>query len=176
METTNILPQIKTTAFINQDTKALVHTNVFPNLIACYVEDGENTMTYITEERLKELGLNIDELHALAIKNLAELDNTKSDMRIMDNGDGTNAISFETYDSYDASRILLLFGPLLNTFTQLLGDAFLVAIPCRDFLLAVSPVHEAKLVGYAEKLFETKENPLTKELFMFTTNKESFNN
>lgn len=173
METKNIFPQLKTTDFIEANPN-VVHVPLFSNLVICYVEDSGENQNYISDSRLAEMGLSQDELGRTAIENLNNMENTQKGLHVMDQGDGTKAIAYENYDSYDATRILLLFKEKLDFFINVLGDPFYVTIPCRDYLLAVPTGYEGKLGAYAKELFEGKPSPLTPEIIVFSKKKETF--
>lgn len=170
----HIFPQLKSADFVEPYADKLVYTHILPNVICCYVEDMEQTMEYISPERLQELGLSEGELNSIALQNLSDMENSKSGYRIMDHGDGTKSISYETFDSYDATRLLLLFGSKIDFFVEVLGDPFYVAVPCRDFLLAVPASYETKLSAYAKNLYNEKPFPITKDITLFSKNKSTF--
>lgn len=143
-------------------------------LTICYAEDNGKTLNYISESRLKEMGGGIEELHKIALKNLNDDVNTISGYKLLDHGDGTKAIIYETGDMYDATRLLLVFYLKLNFFVETLGDPFYIAIPCRDFLIGVPESYSEKLKSYSNKLYEDNHNKLTPNLFMFSKKQNTF--
>jgi uncharacterized protein YtpQ (UPF0354 family) len=173
MDTTTIFPQVKPMSFIEANTD-VVSRPLIPGIATCFVIDAADTMQYVNTSQLEELHMSVDELYSTALNNLRNLEGTKTGMRVMDHPDGTKAISFETGDSYDASRIHLMFRDKLDEFIEILGDPFLVIIPCRDFLLAVPASMENKLAGYAKELFNSKDNPISSGIYMFSKKQETF--
>ena len=97
------------------------------DLIVTYVDDKDNSMSYVSNGDCKKLGLDLDELHALAMRNLQRDGLSKLEVR---GGGGRYAARLDR--NYDASMVLL-FEKWCDRM-DLDGEP-VIAIPARDELL-----------------------------------------
>jgi len=101
------------------------------------VEVGEG-FRWITQQDLESSGVNADELHTYALRNLERSCNRLviDTVNTMKEGDD-RVLLFHTHDGLDASRLLL--PSFYQRFTGRFGDEdLLVGIPTRDTLIMVS--------------------------------------
>lgn len=90
-----------------------------------YVLDSPQSVAYLTDEHVRDLGLSPDALHALALENLGK--RTPQDALASALG-GTTSAKVTVGDSYDAARVLLLPGLLRDE------EALAAVIADRDSL------------------------------------------
>lgn len=92
--------------------------------------DSEESVAFVTEKQLTELGIDEDKLHAIALENLAT-----PQFRDAVRGaiSGNKAVNFKMLDSYDAARLLLIPACLEE------GEQIAAVIPDRDTLF-ICPV------------------------------------
>jgi uncharacterized protein YtpQ (UPF0354 family) len=98
-----------------------------------YALDNDRTIAYLTPDRLQEWGVNVDDLHEIALQNLLQRSQTLAAQAAQDENGKIYLIVFQTMDGYDASRILL--PNLHENLSEYLGSPFAAAIPNRDILL-----------------------------------------
>lgn len=97
------------------------------DLIVAYVDDNDNSMSYVSNRDCKKLGLDLDELHALAMRNLERDGLSKLNIQ---GGGGRYAVRLDR--NYDASMVLL-FEKWCDRM-DLDGEP-VIAMPARDELL-----------------------------------------
>lgn len=131
-------------------------------LLVSYVVDEGDSFTYVQNYHLAEAGLTADELHTVAVRNLA----AKS----------TGVLRAAPYDSivavffdgnFEASLILLdelWDGP----FAQFVGSGFVAALPARDILAFCdldSDAGRAALRGVVDRVTPTGDHLLSERLY-----------
>ena len=120
----SVLPQIRSKEWLAEQGMfgegALVSRPLCGDLVVVYVIDDEHTMVFVCRAHLKQWGRNVDDLHKLAVSNLARLGGADQ-LRQMSEAD---SVLVQTGDGYDAARVLLL-----EDF-----EGVLVAMPDRDTL------------------------------------------
>jgi hypothetical protein len=111
----------------------LCHQPLVSGLDIGYVIDGDRTLSYIPAEAPGRWGLDVDELHDIALENLIERSGQLAAHAAEDEDGEVSLILFQMLDGFDASRILLpsLHGRLRGH----LGSPFVAAVPNRDILL-----------------------------------------
>lgn len=97
-----------------------------------YVIDNPNSVRYIDEETRRDLGLDMDALHALALSNLRK---RFSERAVRIPLDERTVARIETRDTFAAARLLLVPEHLAE------GEAVVALIPDRD-VLDIAPVPE----------------------------------
>ena len=110
-------------------------------------------MRFVRTDDLKTWGVGEDELSWNAIKNLESF---TGKLPICEFGgeSGGKAVAINANDGYDAARILL--PGLHERLNGLLGESFLVAVPCRDLLVAFERKRE--LVTFMRPRIEEDAN------------------
>jgi uncharacterized protein YtpQ (UPF0354 family) len=98
-----------------------------------YGLDNDRTISYLTEDRLREWNVPPEDIHTIAMENLMKRSDTMSAQAAQDEDGRMNLILFQKMDGYDASRILL--PNLHEKLREHLGSPFAAAIPNRDVLL-----------------------------------------
>ena len=99
--------------------------------VVCAI-DSEESVSFVTEKQLAELGIGEEKLHAIALENLA----TPQFREVVRGVIAENkAVNFKMLDSYDAARLLLIPACLEE------GEQIAAVIPDRDtlFLCPVPP-------------------------------------
>jgi len=128
-----ILPMVLSTATTELKTDAMVTQPLIEGLMIAYALDSDRTISYIPRVLFEEWKMSIDDLHAVAIKNLVAKSEAINAHAAQDEDGSINLILFQTMDGYDASRILL---PTLHErLREHLGSPFAAGIPNRDILL-----------------------------------------
>ena len=150
-------PRIVTTDFLTQLTQAAEGRKVpsrkigVAGLCVVLVLDSENSVAYLQEELLENLGVDLDEAYRVALDNLREGFPHETVREPIDQG--TVGI-VHIGDSHDAARLLLIPEHLVS------GQKLVALIPDRDLLvLAPVPIREdwKKLRKLARK---TADEPL----------------
>jgi len=95
------------------------------DLFVVYVLDGEHSVAFLTESLRQQLQIDSEQLHHLALQNLAKTGGLDDVVAALEPG---ALIHVMVGDSYDAARVLLLPGMLQE------GQQLAVAIPDRDTL------------------------------------------
>lgn len=131
----NILPQVVPQAlvdFCRRDGKGLPVIPFTGGLYIAFVVDEPQRYCYVNDVIMQRWDVTEEELLVIALENLK----AQTDMaQLMQIGVGDTAMYlYESFDGYDASRILL-GGMILQLMTKVAGD-LLVAIPNRDFFVA----------------------------------------
>ncbi|MGC4033081.1 MAG: DUF1444 family protein [Tepidisphaeraceae bacterium] len=106
---------------------------VVDKLAVTYVLDGDRTIAYMPNDVLDRWGIDVDELHDLAIGNLVQRSQAIQGHAAQDEEGNINLILFQTLDGYDATRLLL--PSLHDKLREHLGSPFVAALPNRDILL-----------------------------------------
>lgn len=91
-----------------------------------YVLDSPQSVAYLTDEHARDLGLDPDALHRLALDNLAR----RTPEALLDQATrGDHVVHVALGDTYEAARLLLLPGRLVE------GQARAAVVPDRDTLI-----------------------------------------
>jgi len=138
IDATRLLPVIKTQNWLAASASqlqtanmadAIAHLLIRPlasDLLLVYVEDTADSMSYLREDALARLGLDLEQLHDKALHNLQEM------LPQLELAGGGGRYAARLDRNYDASMVLLLeqWRPRI----ELAGEPVL-AIPARDELL-----------------------------------------
>lgn len=136
-----------------------------------YVVDEQDAYWYIRESLLEAWGLTKDELHLLALQNLAEyFERHAIDMTAVDDSNGPKLLMPSNADAYNS--VQLLNQPFHRKLQRILGPEFAVGIPNRDFFVAVSLKNTDMLERVRGKVaadFQTMDHPLTDRILIVST-------
>ncbi|MCG2578118.1 hypothetical protein LZ012_14075 [Dechloromonas sp. XY25] len=137
-------------------------SNVFAgDLIVMYAEDLPDRFAYLSKKRMRELGLNMDELHALAIQNLPN--------RIPEIQLHGSAPRFMLTAGGNFEATLLLHPTLWDSLAEHLPGTPMAVVPSRDLLFVTCLEWEegpAFMKEMAEKELEDNRYALSKLVFV----------
>ncbi len=156
--------------FIRPDSFAkdgqLAKNEWLANLNITYVIHIQSGFRYITTFDMERWGIELDELHQLAITNLSQLPTSAAKPDIPDGA--LPFIMVAAGDNMEASR--LLDPRLYEHFHEMLGGPFIAAIPSRDALILFPNDKDMRrsLQQTVRKDFETTAYPITDRLFLVT--------
>lgn len=144
----------------------LVRNEWLANLNVTYVIRMPSGFRYITAVDLKRWGLELEDLHKLAIANLSELD-TPTAMPEIPAG-SLPFVMVAAGDNMEASR--LLNPGFYELFADSLGGPFIAAIPSRDSLILFPNNRELRrsVQQLVRKDYETSAYPISDRLFLVT--------
>jgi uncharacterized protein YtpQ (UPF0354 family) len=153
---TNLLPQVRHRDWLAArgtfGDSGLVHTPLNDDLVVVYVIDTANSMTFVCREQQKRWRKSVEDLHRLALGNLARRGAAGLTQRPRD-----EAMVLQTGDGYDAARVLLLEAQ----------EGLLVAVPDRDTLW-VGPEQGqdlASLMATTADLAEHAPHPVSPQVY-----------
>lgn len=163
----NVMPQIVPTTLLDycrQDNRELAAVPYIGGLAIAFVLDEEERYTYIHQKVMETWGVTATDLLHAALENLQQLDTAEAYYQL---GSGERSlVVWETFDGYDASRILL--SRELNAAAAHLPGNVLIGIPNRDYLVLFSDVdvdHVSEMRERIREDFEAHEYPITGRLF-----------
>ncbi len=178
LDRSKILLTLKTTDFLSNVDKMmkeklpekfagnrLPRTPFVADLAIVYVLDGETGMRMISQNDLDENALKLDELDALAKKNLAAMFETLTPMEDIARGIFTN-----TQDENYASAMLVL-PELWAPLSKKIGAPMLVSVPARNRLFAVSGKDEDAVEAFKKvtaAALESEDHALSGALLEWT--------
>jgi uncharacterized protein YtpQ (UPF0354 family) len=123
---THVLPQFFPAHWLEEP--GLVFSD-FPSRIRVgYVVRGDGNYSYLCDEEFSALSIPLEELHAAALANLAQL--PSANISIAKVPSGAEGWISATDDNFTAVRILL--PKVQEVFRQQIGEEFLVSITHRD--------------------------------------------
>jgi uncharacterized protein YtpQ (UPF0354 family) len=134
-----LFPVLKTTAFLSRPLGSgtrlsddLVWEGFHCELAVCFVYDTGDCARFVRAEDVRDWETSKDEVRWHALENLA------ASTALLEHGIAQTrfgkAVVVNANDGYDAARILL--PGLRDALAPHLGESFLVAVPCRDLLVA----------------------------------------
>lgn len=142
-----ILPMVLPPSNAQVPEREMVRQSIIDGLDVAYALDAERTISYIPRRIFEQWGMDIDELHEIAIQNLVER-SEQIEAQADQGEDGTvRLIVIQTLDGYDASRVLL--PSLHERLSEHLGSPFVAGIPNRDILLCFRS--DKEVVGRLQK-------------------------
>jgi uncharacterized protein YtpQ (UPF0354 family) len=148
-----LLPRLAEPGFASDAAaqgKPLVHRETsVPGLVTLYVLDGAESVMYLGQERLQELGIDAEALHARALANLARRPIADVVRGVVEQ---RQLAMVKLGDSYDATRLLLVPGALQE------GEELVAVVPDRE-TLGLMPVPSADAWGPVRKLARTPASP-----------------
>ncbi len=164
-----IMPRIQpVTIFEHLSQELVAHAPYVNDTVVVFVIDMPYMTVSVTTEQMVRWGLTVDELEAVARRNLRKY-TPELELRMMDAADGGHAILLANQDGYDASRLLL--DSLFEKLAPEMGGDFLVATPSRDMFLALTPKPNQfvkKVQERVEQDFHRLPYPITDRLFYVT--------
>jgi hypothetical protein len=95
-------------------------------LSVVYVLDSEHSVAFLTERLREQMGIELDELHEMAVENLRDVAGLEGILQSLEPG---SLVRVLIGDSYDAARVLLI-PKMLSP-----GEQLAAAIPDRDTLV-----------------------------------------
>jgi len=135
----SLYPVLKTSAFLKRGlgdgekvAQQLVWDEFHGVLVVCYVFERDGCFRFVRNGDLEKWSATVEKLHHHAIRNL-EVCSLGLDHSIASTRYGS-VIVVNANDGYDAARILL--PGLRERLSPHLGESFVVAVPCRDLLVA----------------------------------------
>ena len=170
----NIVPVIKPADYLKMDILdegdadklELITEKYNDELIIAYAIDQENSISYLTPDDLKKLGIAKDSLLSTATNNLL---GKLPDIKI-EGGKGTYMIT--AGGNYEAS--LLLVDPIWNKEDMQVNGDFIVGIPNRG-LLFVTGSRDKKGISTIKEMmadsYKTGDYPVSEHLFRWTGKK-----
>ncbi|MFT4515883.1 MAG: hypothetical protein ACI89X_001997 [Planctomycetota bacterium] len=150
-----LMPQVRSKAWLDEQgtfgDSGLVHTPINDQLVTVYVVDDSSCMVFLCRAHLKRWQKEVQDLHNLALTNLARLgrngiDDVSAESVLLQSGDG-----------FDASRLLLIDQQ----------DGLLVAVPDRDTLWAGPEEGQDidQLMSVTEQIADRSQYPVSSRLF-----------
>lgn len=150
-----LLPQVRSRAWlVEQGTfgdSGLVHTPLNDELVAVYVVDDDACMVFLCRAHLRRWQKSAEDLHNLAVSNLARLGSNGLDEA------SSEGVLLQSGDGFDATRVLLLDQQ----------DGLLVAVPDRDTLWA-GPERDQdveRLMSATEAMAGRAPHPISSSVF-----------
>lgn len=162
-----IMPQVVPLTLLEyckQDNRELAALPYLGGLAIAFVLDEAERYTYIHRRIMEDWGVTETDLLHAAMENLQELGEGENHYQI-----GTEeriALVWETFDGYDASRILL--SKVINAAAALVPGNPLIGIPNRDYMVLFSDVDPDFVAEMRERIrqdFEGHDYPVTTRLF-----------
>lgn len=161
-----VLPQIVPESLCLASGKSIVSLPLVDGLRIAMVLDQPRRYTYISQATMKRWGARETTLLALALRNLREISAGLEWKRI--GLPPREILLCETFDGYDASRVLLL-AEFEHLFGHLTGSV-VVGLPHRDYLVVASdaePGHVAQLEATVASDYREARYPVSPRLFCF---------
>jgi hypothetical protein len=148
--------------------KQTVTQPLLEGLDIAYAIDSDRTIAYLSQAQFSGWEISLDDLHATAIENLVSRSESMAAQAAQDEDGTINLIIFQTYDGYDASRILL--PTLHDRLSEHLGSPFAAGIPNRDILLCFrdEPETVARIRTQIAEDYARMPHQLTDKLLLVT--------
>ncbi|MDF2628069.1 MAG: hypothetical protein K0R39_1900 [Symbiobacteriaceae bacterium] len=163
----HVMPQVVPMTLVEyckQDNRELAAIPYLGGLAIAFVLDEEERYTYIHRRVMDDWGVSeMDLLHA-AMENLQELGEGENHYQL--GTEERTALVWETYDGYDASRILL--SKVINAAAARVPGNPLIGIPNRDYMVLFSDVDPEFVAEMRERIRQDCEGhdyPITSSLF-----------
>lgn len=163
-----IMPQVLPPTLADHSrrlNRALSSVSHVSGLLVAFVVDEVRGYNYLHQPDLKRWGVGEDQLFQAALDNLRRLSQQAGRFHMIGK-DERLMLLWETWDGYDASRILLLRE--LNEMAALVAGNPLIAIPHRDYMVMFGDANPAFVAEMTERLqedFEDSSYPITPRLF-----------
>jgi hypothetical protein len=146
----------------------------FPSVIRIgYVMRENDGYSYLMKDDVSSLGVGLEELHAAALANLAEL--SSASIAIAKVPEGPEGWICAHDDNFAAVRILL--PEVQKEFCAALGPEFFLTIPCRDDCFCWSNTQSAERQGKhareALEIFQTDDYNLTPDILHYSQSRFS---
>ena len=163
----NIMPQVVPTSLLDycrQDNRELAAVPFLGGLAIAFVLDEAERYTYIHKRVMDGWSIGEKELLAAAMENMQQLAGGEGYYQI--GTDHRIALVWETFDGYDASRILL--SREVNAAAASVPGNVLIGIPNRDYMVLFSDIDPEFVSEMRDRLredFEAHDYPITSRLF-----------
>jgi uncharacterized protein YtpQ (UPF0354 family) len=150
-----LMPQVRCKDWLDEQgtfgDSGLVHTPINDQLVTVYVVDDSNCMVFLCRAHLKRWQKEAQDLHNLALTNLARLGRNGID------DVSAEAVLLQSGDGFDASRLLLIDQQ----------EGLLVAVPDRDTLWAGPEEGQniEQLMSVTEQIADRSQYPVSSLLF-----------
>lgn len=150
-----LMPQVRSRAWLDEQgtfgDSGLVHTPLNDELVTVYVVDDASCMVFLCRAHLQRWQKTAEDLHNLALANLARLGRNGIDEACAE------SVLLQSGDGFDASRVLLLDQQ----------EGLLVAVPDRDTLWAGPEEGQniEALMSATEDLADRAPHPVSGKLF-----------
>ncbi len=150
-----LMPQVRCKDWLDEQgtfgDSGLVHTPINDQLVTVYVVDDSNCMVFLCRAHLKRWQKEAQDLHNLALTNLARLGRNGID------DVSAEAVLLQSGDGFDASRLLLIDQQ----------EGLLVAVPDRDTLWAGPEEGQniEQLLSVTEQIADRSQYPVSSLLF-----------
>ncbi|HWI60776.1 MAG TPA: DUF1444 family protein [Symbiobacteriaceae bacterium] len=163
----NIMPQVVPQTLLEyckQDNRELAAVPYLGGLAIAFVLDEAERYTYIHQRVMQGWGASETELLQAAMENMQQMGTEEAYYQI--GMDERMTLVWETFDGYDASRILLT-RDVIAAAAQVPGNV-LIGIPNRDYMVLFSDLNAEFVAEMREKIredFESHDYPITSRLF-----------
>ncbi len=163
-----ILPMILTDHQADLNQGQMTGQPLVGPLQVVYAVDSDRTIAYIPKAVFSKWGIDLDQLHELAVANLVARSQSINAQAAQDGTGDVNLVLFQTMDGYDASRILL--PSLHERLRGHLGSPFVAGIPNRDILLCFrdDPQTVERLRKQIQADYRQMPHQVTDQLFLIT--------
>jgi uncharacterized protein YtpQ (UPF0354 family) len=172
-----IVPLIKPRDYLDilqnsEKETSILHQQYNEDLIIVYMHDMEYSLSSISMEDFEKLGIDKDTLLDFSIKNLKEI------LPDIQRGGENGSYYIIAGGTFEASLILLETLWTKETFD--VDGEFVIAIPCRDFLVITGSNNTAgieNLKSFAEKMYREGDHNISPFLYKWNgKNFERFTN
>lgn len=163
-----IMPQVVPPSlieFCQQERQELASLDYVGDLSIAFVVDEPERYSYLHRSAAQRWGVGETELLSAAVKNLEALDQEGAPYHVIGREDRVTLV-WETFDGYDASRILLT-RQLIEAAVKVPGNP-VIAIPHRDYMIMFGDSDPAFVEEMADRIredFEAHSYPITPTLF-----------
>jgi uncharacterized protein YtpQ (UPF0354 family) len=163
-----IMPQVVPDALLEycrQDQRELAAVQYVGGLAVAFVVDEDERYAYIQRHLMLDWGVAETDLLQASLENLRALSREIDTPYFIGEGERVSVV-WETFDGYDASRILLTNE--LNTMAAQVGGNPVIAIPHRDYLIMFGDTDPEFVLLMQERVredFEGHNYPITAQLF-----------
>lgn len=163
-----IMPQVVPPSlleFCRREKRELASVDYVGGLSVAFVVDEPERYSYIHRDVVERWDVSETEVLVTALQNLQALNETVPAFHRIGQGERT-AVMWETFDGYDASRILL--SRELNEMAAFVVGNPIIAIPHRDYLVLFGDANEEFVTEMTERIyedFEAHSYPITTRFF-----------
>jgi hypothetical protein len=166
-----IMPQLVPATlldFCRRDHRDLAAVSYVGGLAVAFVIDESERYAYIHRDVMEAWGVSEIDLLKISLSNLQALTDVSQPCHRIGTGSRLMLV-WETFDGYDASRILLF--PELWRASALVAGTPVVAVPHRDYMVMfgdADPAFVAEMQDRVREDFEAHSYPITPHLFTLT--------
>lgn len=140
-------------------------------MVILYVVDEHDAYWYIREDLLEEWGIDIDDLHDIALLNLDRyFDENSMEFTLTGEDEGPRLLLPHRSDAYNTARLLSV--DFHSSMQSILGREFVVGVPNRDFFVAAS-LDSNEMINHIRKKvlddFDRMDHPLSSRLLLVSS-------